>query len=69
MGAFGAALVAKEGTVEGTISTLSVEQLDSFSVETSMGRCKNCANQCVLTINEFNNQRKFISGNRCETMG
>ena len=67
MGAFGAALVAKEGTVEGTISTLlSLEQLDSFSVETSMGRCKNCANQCVLTINEFNNQRKFISGNRCE---
>ena len=67
MGAFGAALVAKERTEDGKISTLlSIEQLDSFIVETSMGRCAQCANKCVLTINKFDKSRKFISGNRCE---
>ncbi|MBW9148018.1 2-hydroxyacyl-CoA dehydratase [Clostridium sp. CM028] len=67
MGAFGAALIAKERAVKGKISTLlSLEQLDSFNVETSMGRCKQCANQCVLTINKFDNEREFITGNRCE---
>jgi len=67
MGAFGAALVAKERAEDGKISTLlSIEQLDSFIVKTSMGRCAQCANKCVLTINKFDNSRKFISGNRCE---
>ncbi|MGV8981364.1 acyl-CoA dehydratase activase-related protein [Clostridium sp.] len=67
MGAFGAALIAKERNEESNISTLlTLEQLDSFVVETSMGRCKQCANQCVLTINKFDNEREFISGNRCE---
>ena len=67
MGAFGAALIAKERTEEGKISTLlTVEQLDIFKVETSMGRCENCANKCVLTINKFDDTREFISGNRCE---
>ncbi|MGH4138954.1 acyl-CoA dehydratase activase-related protein [Clostridium sp.] len=67
MGAFGAALIAKERNEENKISTLlTLEQLDSFVVETSMGRCKQCANQCVLTINKFDNEREFISGNRCE---
>ncbi len=67
MGAFGAALIAKERTEDGKISTLlSLEQLDSFKVETSMGRCNQCANKCVLTINKFDGIREFISGNRCE---
>ena len=40
MGAFGAALIAKERYEEGKISTLlTLEQLDNFNVETSMGRC------------------------------
>ena len=67
MGAFGAALIAKERTENGKVSTLlSLEQLESFNAETSMGRCKQCANQCVLTINKFDKEREFISGNRCE---
>ncbi|WP_291637408.1 acyl-CoA dehydratase activase-related protein, partial [Clostridium sp.] len=67
MGAYGAALIAKERAVEGKKSTLlSTKQLDSFKVETTMGRCKHCENQCVLTINKFDNDREFISGNRCE---
>lgn len=67
MGAFGAALIAKERVEEGKVSTLlSLEQLNSFNTETTMGRCKQCANQCVLTINKFDDDRKFLSGNRCE---
>ena len=67
MGAFGASLIAKERYVKGTESTLlSVDELDKLVIETTMGRCKQCANQCVLTINKFDNDRQFISGNRCE---
>ncbi|MBU3215964.1 2-hydroxyacyl-CoA dehydratase [Clostridium estertheticum] len=67
MGAFGASLIAKERDEEGRVSTLlSLEQLDNLAIETTMGRCKQCANQCVLTINKFDNDREFISGNRCE---
>jgi predicted CoA-substrate-specific enzyme activase len=67
MGAFGAAIIAKERSVKGNTSTLlSFEKLSDFKVETSMGRCKQCANKCVLTINKFDKLREFISGNRCE---
>ncbi|MGH4118559.1 acyl-CoA dehydratase activase-related protein [Clostridium sp.] len=67
MGAFGAALIARERTEKGKNTTLlSVDELDKFTVETTMGRCKQCANQCLLTINKFDKKRVFISGNRCE---
>ena len=67
MGAFGAALIAKERAVEGKSSTLlTLEQLSAFNAENTMGRCNNCANKCVLTINRFDEKREFISGNRCE---
>jgi len=67
MGAFGAALIAKERNEKDANSTLlTIRQLDSLVVKTSMGRCKQCENQCVLTINNFDKDRKFISGNRCE---
>ena len=67
MGAFGSSLIAKERYESGEVSTLlSSDKLDNLLIETSMGRCKQCANQCVLTINKFDNDREFISGNRCE---
>lgn len=67
MGAFGAALIAKERYVEGKVSTLlSGERVNSFNVETSMRRCGLCGNNCLLTINKFNDKKEFISGNRCE---
>lgn len=48
-------------------STLaSKEDLESFTFEASMRRCGLCANNCLLTINKFNDGREFISGNRCE---
>ncbi len=66
MGAFGAALIAREH-YEGTASTiLSLEDINELRFETSMARCKGCTNACLLTINRFSGGRQFISGNRCE---
>ncbi len=67
MGAFGAALIARDRYEEGTESTmLNKEQIESLTYETRMARCKGCTNSCLLTINKFSGGRQFISGNRCE---
>jgi predicted CoA-substrate-specific enzyme activase len=67
MGAYGAALIAKENHVEGEKSSvLTPEELDSFDVKSSNSRCKRCENNCLLTINRFTNGARFITGNRCE---
>ena len=67
MGAFGAALIARENYAEGEMSSLlKREELDSFDVETSTTRCKGCENSCLLTINKFADGTKLITGNRCE---
>lgn len=67
MGAFGAALLAKNAWKEGMNSTLiSAENLTIFSFDTKIRRCKKCTNQCLLTVNFFQNGKKLITGNRCE---
>jgi len=67
MGAFGAALVAREKYEEGmTSSMLSIKQIEELQYTTSMTHCKGCTNSCLLTINRFTGGRSFISGNRCE---
>lgn len=67
MGAYGCALIAQEHYVEGTRSTiLNRNDLDYFHMEHSNGRCRQCENQCILTINKFSDGTKFITGNRCE---
>ena len=66
MGAFGAALIAKDRYKGQETTILSLEQLESFDYTTSMTRCKGCTNACLLTINKFSDGRRFISGNRCE---
>jgi hypothetical protein len=67
MGAFGAALIAKERYVTGGESTLiTADSLTDFNFETSMDRCALCNNKCLLTINTFSDGRRFVSGNRCE---
>ncbi|NCB99292.1 MAG: 2-hydroxyglutaryl-CoA dehydratase [Clostridia bacterium] len=66
MGAFGAALIARE-RYDGTESTmLSLDKIIALKYTTSMGRCKGCTNSCHLTINRFSGGRQFITGNRCE---
>lgn len=67
MGAFGAALIARERHVKGEKSTmLSIQAINSLEYTTSMAKCKGCTNACRLTINRFSGGRQFISGNRCE---
>ena len=67
MGAFGAALIAREHYSEDQVTTmLSIEDINNLTFETSLTRCKGCTNNCHLTINRFSGGRRFITGNRCE---
>ncbi|GAA0091306.1 2-hydroxyacyl-CoA dehydratase [Paraclostridium bifermentans] len=67
MGAFGASIIAKEKYKEGYITTLlNKESMNSINLKISTSRCKGCSNNCLLTVNDFGNSEKFISGNRCE---
>lgn len=66
MGAFGAALIARDH-YDGEESTLlSFDQINELKFETSLARCKKCTNNCLLTINKFTGGRQYITGNRCE---
>ena len=67
MGAFGAALIARERYKEGSeTSMLSIKKINALQFTTTMAKCRGCTNQCRLTINRFSGGRQFISGNRCE---
>ena len=70
MGAYGAALYAKE-KFTGKSTLCGKEELDSFEHEVRAMTCKGCTNHCKLTINTFGTKggekRRFIAGNRCET--
>ncbi len=67
MGAFGAALIAREKYEEGYQSTmLSFDDIENLEFSTSMAKCRGCTNNCRLTINNFSGGRKYVSGNRCE---
>ncbi len=67
MGAFGAALIAKERYQASVPTTmLTIEQINALSFTTSLVKCKGCTNSCRLTVNKFSDGRQYISGNRCE---
>lgn len=67
MGAFGSALISKERYEEGyQTKLLGIESLEDFEVKTTITRCGLCSNNCMLTINRFEDGDRFISGNRCE---
>lgn len=66
MGAFGAALIARDHYAGQETTMLSIDAIHDLRFETSMSRCKGCTNHCLLTINRFTGGRQFISGNRCE---
>lgn len=66
MGAFGAALIAKDRYTGQKSTMLSFKEINELRFKTSMTRCQGCINHCLLTVNEFTGNRKFISGNRCE---
>ena len=67
MGAFGAALIAKERWSEDRQTTmLSIDKINSLKYTTSIANCRGCTNNCRLTVNKFSGGRQYISGNRCE---
>ncbi|MDR3347872.1 MAG: 2-hydroxyacyl-CoA dehydratase, partial [Helicobacteraceae bacterium] len=66
MGAYGAALIAKERSATALGATIGADELKGFSIKRSAARCGLCANSCALSVNRFSDGRKFISGNRCE---
>ena len=66
MGAFGAALIARERYNGQPTTALNIDQINSLEYTTSMIRCQGCTNHCLLTINKFTGGRQFVSGNRCE---
>ncbi|MDY3795575.1 MAG: acyl-CoA dehydratase activase-related protein [Agathobacter sp.] len=67
MGAFGAALIARERHSEDyTTSMLSIDQINELTYTTKLARCQGCTNHCLLTINKFSDNRQYITGNRCE---
>ena len=65
MGAFGAALIAKEENIEKS-TLLNLDELNDFYCTTNLTRCKMCTNHCLLTIHKFKDGERFISGNRCD---
>ena len=67
MGAFGAALIARERySADQETTMLSIEKINELKYSTTMANCKGCTNSCRLTINKFSGGRQYISGNRCE---
>ena len=65
MGAFGAALYAKEHAPEHT-TTVTADKLTDFSYTTRSAKCGGCTAHCALNIVTFPDGGRFISGNRCE---
>ena len=63
MGAFGAALYAKE--LGGKGGLLSLEELNQFTYASKHITCHGCTAHCALSLLDFPGGRKFLSGNKC----
>ncbi|MGN0960173.1 MAG: acyl-CoA dehydratase activase-related protein, partial [Coriobacteriales bacterium] len=72
MGAYGAALLARDRATGNGSTLLTPEQIDQLQIKHTTVRCKKCDNNCLLTINDFGKDpqtgkhHRFITGNRCE---
>ena len=67
MGAYGACLYAKQHKC-GESKILTLQQLNDFRYTTRSITCQGCTNHCTLTINDFGQNRRYISGNQCNRM-
>lgn len=65
MGAFGAALYAKEN-MRGESSTSGEEELENFSYTSKSTNCHGCTSNCNVNIISFGDGRRYVSGNKCE---
>ena len=67
MGAYGAALLARDRAgADGVSTLLSREEIDALQARQTKVHCGRCSNNCLLTVNDFGGGRRFITGNRCE---
>lgn len=66
MGAFGAALIARQRYTGQASDMLPLREISSLSFTASTLRCGKCANNCMLTVSRFSNGSRHITGNRCE---
>ncbi len=65
MGAFGAALYAKEMS-SGSSTTIGEEELKNFSYKSTSTVCRGCTSKCNVNIITFADGSRYISGNKCE---
>lgn len=63
MGAYGAALYSRQCR---ECRLVSQEALGRFTHTASSAVCNGCTNHCRLTVNQFGDGKRFVSGNQCE---
>ena len=71
MGAYGVAILSRMQfesnlDMEYYSKIANIDDINSLKVDITHVRCGKCENNCLLTINKFNNGQRHISGNRCE---
>ena len=66
MGAFGAALVARDHDEGHGSSMLPLSVISEMTYQTKTARCGGCTNRCMLTVTTFDGGRRHVTGNRCE---
>lgn len=66
MGAFGAALYAKEKEKKEGSNLLNKDKLREFTYQTRHAICQGCTGHCNLTVLSFSDKSVFVSGNKCE---
>ncbi len=65
MGAFGAALYAKEN-LQGASTTLGCDELKDFFYVSKSTNCHGCTSNCNVNIITFADGSRYVSGNKCE---
>ncbi len=65
MGAFGAALYAKENVASDS-TTISDGEIKNFSYSSKSTNCKGCTSNCNVNIITFADKSRYVSGNKCE---
>jgi len=69
MGAFGCAVYAKEKAAKEILEKtvlMPLEELNQFERSSRAANCGLCSNNCGITVNIFPNNKRYISGNKCE---
>ncbi len=66
MGAFGAAIYAKENSKTERSCMLSKERLETFYYTSKRATCKGCTSHCNVNFLTFEDGSRFVSGNKCE---